>query len=129
VLCTVVRVNKSHQTCDETGRSPQPLKTLPAIVSPGRSSFLLHSCTDLPKSCLRLPKCRTIQQQVNIKFLRSWEVSALDPASLFKMLTSLGGSFGVVYKAIERATGEIVAIKHVRMLLPFCAYIFLTSAD
>ena len=24
-----------------------------------------------------------------------------------------GGSFGIVYKAIERATGEIVAIKHV----------------
>lgn len=24
-----------------------------------------------------------------------------------------GGSFGVVYKAIERATGETVAIKHV----------------
>ena len=25
----------------------------------------------------------------------------------------LGGSFGVVYKAIEVATGEVVAIKHV----------------
>lgn len=27
---------------------------------------------------------------------------------------SIGGSFGVVYKAIEIATGEVVAIKHVR---------------
>lgn len=26
----------------------------------------------------------------------------------------VGGSFGVVYKAIEISTGEIVAIKHVR---------------
>ena len=25
----------------------------------------------------------------------------------------VGGSFGVVYKAIERSTGEVVAIKHV----------------
>lgn len=29
-------------------------------------------------------------------------------------LTKAGGSFGVVYKAIEKATGEVVAIKHVR---------------
>lgn len=36
-------------------------------------------------------------------------------AARFQMLEELGsGSFGVVYKAIEKATGEIVAIKHVR---------------
>lgn len=30
----------------------------------------------------------------------------------------LGGSFGTVYKGIEKATGEIVAIKHVRLPSP-----------
>ncbi|EXJ93878.1 STE/STE20/YSK protein kinase [Capronia coronata CBS 617.96] len=35
-------------------------------------------------------------------------------AARYQMLEELGsGSFGVVYKAIEKATGEIVAIKHV----------------
>ena len=29
------------------------------------------------------------------------------------MRIGLGGSFGVVYKAIERSTGQFVAIKHV----------------
>jgi len=28
-------------------------------------------------------------------------------------MTSQGGSFGVVYKAIDKSTGELVAIKHV----------------
>lgn len=36
------------------------------------------------------------------------------PASQYQVLEELGsGSFGVVYKAIERATGEICAIKHI----------------
>lgn len=35
-------------------------------------------------------------------------------AARYQMLEELGsGSFGVVYKAIERSTGEIVAVKHV----------------
>ena len=39
-------------------------------------------------------------------------------ADRYQVLEELGsGSFGVVYKAIEKATGEIVAIKHVSMRL------------
>jgi serine/threonine protein kinase len=40
-------------------------------------------------------------------------------AAQYQMLEELGsGSFGVVYKAIERKTGEIVAVKHVRVFPP-----------
>jgi serine/threonine protein kinase len=41
-------------------------------------------------------------------------MSSEGAAGQFQVLEELGsGSFGVVYKAIERSTGEIVAIKHV----------------
>jgi serine/threonine protein kinase len=37
----------------------------------------------------------------------------------YHMLEELGsGSFGVVYKAVEKATGDLVAIKHVPPPLP-----------
>ena len=37
-----------------------------------------------------------------------------DMAGQYEMLEELGsGSFGTVYKAIEKSTGEVVAIKHV----------------
>lgn len=36
-----------------------------------------------------------------------------------------GGSFGVVYKGIDKATGEVVAIKHVRAHFPFCRFVTL----
>ena len=37
-------------------------------------------------------------------------------ADRYQMLEELGsGSFGVVYKAIEKNTGEIVAVKHVSL--------------
>lgn len=35
-------------------------------------------------------------------------------AARYQVMEELGsGSFGVVYKAIEKATGEVVAVKHV----------------
>lgn len=46
----------------------------------------------------------------------------------YHMLEELGsGSFGVVYKAVEKATGDLVAIKHV--LLPLPLYQPATPAD
>ena len=37
-----------------------------------------------------------------------------DLANHYQLLEELGsGSFGTVYKAIEKATGEVVAIKHI----------------
>lgn len=39
---------------------------------------------------------------------------SLSPPELLVLTLTPGGSFGVVYKAIEKSTGDIVAIKHVR---------------
>lgn len=53
-------------------------------------------------------------------------------AGAYQVLEELGsGSFGVVYKAVERATGEIVAIKHVSLSCPiiqFHAFSYVSDA-
>lgn len=41
-----------------------------------------------------------------------------DPVELDPLTCATGGSFGVVYKAVEKATGELVAIKHVSSTWP-----------
>jgi serine/threonine-protein kinase 24/25/MST4 len=43
---------------------------------------------------------------------REFEHLDISPSKVTNLLF-LGGSFGVVYKGIEKATGETVAIKHV----------------
>lgn len=51
-----------------------------------------------------------------------------DIASHYQVLEELGrGSFGVVYKGIERATGETVAIKHVSRMTPKQPYQLVNS--
>jgi serine/threonine-protein kinase 24/25/MST4 len=38
----------------------------------------------------------------------------MDPSAKYKLLEQVGnGSFGVVYKAVNKDTGEVVAIKEV----------------
>ena len=61
-----------------------------------------------------------MQWRVNTGFLRSSEVSTLEQLQHWSQLITLaiGGSFGVVYKAVEIATGELVAIKHVSPVVP-----------
>lgn len=49
-------------------------------------------------------------------------------AEQYEVLEELGsGSFGVVYKAVERATGNIVAIKLVRGQQHLCDWAILTA--
>lgn len=49
-------------------------------------------------------------------------------AEQYEVLEKLGsGSFGVVYKAVERTTGNIVAIKLVRGQQHLCGWAILTA--
>lgn len=93
--------------------------TLPASALPGRELLLC----DIRQ--IRRPFARALTQWptkallVTTKCWRSLAVRTPPPsfpppmlvANLLRLTT--GGSFGVVYKAIEKATGEVVAVKHV----------------
>ena len=47
------------------------------------------------------------------------EMDKVDHSSKYKLLEQVGnGSFGVVYKAVNKDTGEVVAIKEVCFLCP-----------
>lgn len=70
-----------------------------------------------PSDALNSVPYSTLEQwPIDIRCLRSLEVSESDKEhpEQSDVPMSIGGSFGVVYKAIEIATGEVVAIKHVR---------------
>lgn len=48
----------------------------------------------------------------------------------YEVLEELGsGSFGVVYKAIERASGDIVAIKQVSLKMDFSSCLEIKTID
>ena len=64
---------------------------------------------------VRPPWFSPAKWRTTIRCWRSWAVSGLrDIEPKIRTDFSLGGSFGVVYKALEKSTGELVAVKHVR---------------
>lgn len=79
---------------------------------------LRRTASDGPVSQLPLPSFPTTYNPSPFQ-IQNDNSDGEELAARYQVLEELGsGSFGVVYKAIEKATGEVVAVKHVR--LPRC---------
>jgi hypothetical protein len=108
--CTVPATSRATPTISSYVDGGQ--RVLRVVKQPTSSHFVSLNFLDIVPSARLLLFAHIPQGKANM--------SSEGAAGQFQVLEELGsGSFGVVYKAIERSTGEIVAIKHVRFTSPY----------
>jgi hypothetical protein len=90
-------------------------RALPRTPAVRHSTWILqlHKHHERPHCCRQQELTRRPTWRRTTRLWRSWAVRVSQSRYATLRLTGTGGSFGKVYKAIERSTGETVAIKHV----------------
>lgn len=87
--------------------------TFAAVGARTHTHSTSSSGSDRPRTAHTVDQCQFVSNQH-----QPTKMAGDDIASHYQVLEELGrGSFGVVYKGIERATGETVAIKHVSRMM------------
>ncbi|KAL4978914.1 hypothetical protein BDW66DRAFT_157786 [Aspergillus desertorum] len=96
------------------------MKQLKNLYDPAGFFGLFSSATASPWAGISFELSLELQASIQSFKLRTISLAdmsrtmAVDMASQYQMMEELGsGSFGTVYKAIDKSTGEIVAIKHI----------------